>query len=118
VMHGGVAAIGATVSAYLLDRRQWRGVRLFAPGVLAAIALHSLFNQSLQSPMVSMVGAVVGVPLVLGGALYLSEQSLRRWLGGKMDRDIDVLNMIESSEFQQTRAGAYLMSLQEAFPPA
>jgi protease PrsW len=117
VMHGGVAAIGATVSAYLLDRRQWRGVRLFAPGVLAAIALHSLFNQSLQSPVVSMVVAVVGVPLVLGGALYLSEQSLRRWLGGKMDRDIDVLNMIESSEFQQTRVGSYLMSLQEAFPP-
>jgi hypothetical protein len=92
-------------------------VRLFAPGVLAAIALHSLFNQSLQSPVVSMVVAVVGVPLVLGGALYLSEQSLRRWLGGKMDRDIDVLNMIESSEFQQTRVGSYLMSLQEAFPP-
>jgi RsiW-degrading membrane proteinase PrsW (M82 family) len=117
VMHGGVAAIGATVSAYLFDSRQWRGVRLFAPGVLAAIVLHSLFNQSLQAPIVSMVVAVVGVPLLLGGVLYLSEQSLRRWLGGKMDRDIDVLNMIESSEFQQTRVGSYLMSLQGAFPP-
>jgi protease PrsW len=57
------------------------------------------------------------VPLVLGCVFYLSERSLRRWLGGKMDRDIDVLNMIESNEFQQTRVGAYLVSLQEAFPP-
>lgn len=117
IMHGGVAAIGATISAYLLDSRQWRGVRLFAPGLLAAIVLHSFFNQSVQSPVVSMVLAVVGVPIVLGCVLYLSEQSLRSWLGGKMDRDIDVLNMIGSNEFQQTRVGAYLMSLQEAFPP-
>lgn len=117
IMHGGVAAIGATISAYLLDSRQWRGVRLFAPGVAAAIGLHSLFNQSVESPVVSMVMAVVGVPVVLGCVLYLSEQSLRRWLGGKMDRDIDMLGMIESNEFQQTRVGAYLMSLQGAFPP-
>ena len=116
IMHGGVAAIGATISAYLLDSRQWRGVRLFAPGVLAAIVLYSFFNQSVQSPVVSMVLAVVGVPLVLGCVLYLSEQSLRRWLGGKMDRDIDMLDMIGSDEFQQTRVGAYLVSLQEAFP--
>ena len=34
-----------------------------------------------------------------------------------MDRDLDVLLMIDSQEFQQTRVGAYLMSLQEAFPP-
>lgn len=117
IMHGGVAAIGATISAYLLDSRQWHGVRLFAPGMVAAIVLHSFFNQSVQSPVVSMVLAVVGVPLVLGGVLYLSEQSLRRWLGGKMDRDIDMLDMIGSTEFQQTRVGSYLMSLQEAFPP-
>lgn len=117
IMHGGVAAIGATISAYLLESREWRGVRLFAPGVMAAIMLHILFNQSVQSPVVSMVLAVVGVPLVLGCVLYLSEQSLRRWLGGKMDRDIDVLNMIESDEFQQTRVGSYLLSLQEAFSP-
>jgi hypothetical protein len=64
-----------------------------------------------------MVLAVVGVPLVLGVVLYLSERSLRRWLGGKMDRDIDMLDMIGSEEFQQTRVGTYLMSLQEAFPP-
>lgn len=117
VMHGGVAALGATISAYLLDSRQWRSVRLYAPGVLAAIVLHSLFNQSLQRPVASMLAAVAGVPLILGFVFYFSEKSLRTWLGGKLDRDIDVLNMIGSREFQQTRIGTYLMSLQEAFPP-
>jgi protease PrsW len=117
VMHGGVAALGAIISAYLLESRQWRGARLFAPGLLTAVALHSLFNQSLQFPVASMVAAVAGLPLILGVVFYFSERSLQRWLGGKMDRDIDILIMIGSQEFQQSRVGAYLQSLQEAFPP-
>ena len=117
VMHGGVAALGAIISAYLLESRQWRGVRLFAPGLLTAIALHSLFNQTVQFPVASMVAAVVVLPLIFAIVFYFSERSLRQWLGGKMDRDLDVLLMIDSQEFQQTRVGAYLMSLQEAFPP-
>jgi RsiW-degrading membrane proteinase PrsW (M82 family) len=117
VMHGGVAALGAIISAYLLESRQWHGLRLFVPGLLTAIALHSLFNQTVQFPVASMVAAVVGLPLIFAVVFYFSERSLRKWLGGKMDRDLDVLLMIDSQEFQQTRVGAYLMSLQEAFPP-
>lgn len=117
IMHGGVAAIGATISAYLLESRQWRGVRLFVPGLIAAFVLHSLFNQSLRFPVASMVAAALGVPLILGVVFYFSERSLRRWLGGKMDRDIGIIEMIGSIEFQQTPVGAYLISLQEAFPP-
>lgn len=117
IMHGGVAAVGATISAYLLESRPWRGVRLFAYGIVAAIVLHSCFNQSLQHPGASMLAAVLGVPAILGFVFYFSEKSLRKWLGSKLDRDIDVLSMIGSNEFQQTRIGTYLLSLQEAFPP-
>jgi RsiW-degrading membrane proteinase PrsW (M82 family) len=118
VMHGGVSALGATISAFLLESRRWQGVRLYVPGLLAAVLLHSLFNQSLQSPVASTVAAVVGLPVILGFVFYFSEQSLRRWLGGKLDQDIDMLSMIGSKEFQDTPIGAYLMNLQEAFPPA
>ena len=117
IMHGGVAALGATISAYLLDSRERRGVRLFAPGLLVAIVLHSLFNQSLQTSISATIVTVVGVPLILVIVFYFSERSLRLWLGGKMDRDIDMLGMIGSDEFQNSRVGAYLTSLQEAFPP-
>src|SRR5215472_8377557 len=50
VMHGGVAAIGALLSVYLAESRQWRGFHQFAPGLLAAMLLHSLFNQGVLSP--------------------------------------------------------------------
>jgi RsiW-degrading membrane proteinase PrsW (M82 family) len=116
VMHGGVAALGATISAYLQESRKWAGVLLFMPGVVAAVLLHSAFNQSLQSPVASTVAAVTGLPLILGFVFYFSEQSLREWLGGKLDRDINVLSEIGSKEFRETRVGAYLTALQETFP--
>lgn len=116
VMHGGVAAIGALVSVYLFERRQWRGVRQFAPGLMAAILLHSVFNQGLLSPEESTVVVVFGLPMIFALVFYISEESLRRWMSGKLDQDIEMLAMIASGEFQHTPQGAYLMSLNDAFP--
>jgi RsiW-degrading membrane proteinase PrsW (M82 family) len=117
VMHGGVAAIGAFLSVYLFESRQWRGVRQFAPGLLMAIMLHSLFNQGVLSPAGSTVATVAGLPLIFLAVFYFSERSLHRWLGGKLDQDIDMIAMIASGEFKQTPQGVYLMSLNDAFPP-
>jgi hypothetical protein len=116
VMHGGVAAIGALVSVYLSESRQWRGALQFGPGLSAAIVLHSLFNQDLFSPATSMVATVAGLPFIFLVVFYFSERSLHGWLGGKLDQDIDMIGMIASGEFKQTPQGAYLMSL-SAFPP-
>jgi len=117
VMHGGVTAIGALVSLYLSESRRWRGVRQFAPGLVAAMILHSVFNQGVLSPASSMAATVIGLPLVFLVVFYFSERSLHRWLGGKLDRDIDMIAMIASGDFRQTPQGAYLMSLNNAFPP-
>jgi RsiW-degrading membrane proteinase PrsW (M82 family) len=117
VMHGGVAAIGAFVSVYLFESRQWRGLRQFAPGLAAAIILHSSFNQGILSPAGYMVASLAGLPLIFTVVFYFSEQSLHRWLGGKLDQDIEMIAMIGSGEFKRTPQGAYLMSLNGAFPP-
>jgi protease PrsW len=117
VMHGGVAAIGAFISVYLSESRQWRGARQFAPGLVVAIILHSLFNQDMLSPAGSTAATVAGLALIFVVVFYFSERSLHRWLGGKLDQDIDMIAMIASGEFKQTPQGAYLMSLNDAFPP-
>jgi protease PrsW len=117
VMHGGVAAIGALLAVYLSETRQWRGARQFAPGLVVAMMLHSLFNQGVLSPAGSTAVTVAGLPLIFIVVFYFSERSLHRWLGGKLDQDIDMLAMIASGEFKQTPQGAYLMSLNDAFPP-
>ncbi len=117
VMHGGVAAIGAFVSVYLAESRQWRGARQFAPGLVAAMILHSLFNQGVLSPAGSTAATIAGLTLIFTTVFYFSERSLHRWLGGKLDRDIEMIAMIASGEFKQTPQGAYLLSLNGAFPP-
>ena len=117
VMHGGAAAIGAFLSVYLSESRRWRGPRQFAPGLVAAILLHSLFNQGVLSPEQSTVAVVFLLPLIFVVVFYISEQSLRGWMTGKLDQDIDLLAMIASNEFKLTPQGAYLMSLNDAFPP-
>jgi RsiW-degrading membrane proteinase PrsW (M82 family) len=117
VMHGGVAAIGALVSVYVSESRQWQGAHQFAPGLGLAVILHSLFNQGVLSPVSSMAITVAGLPLVFLVVFYFSERSLRRWLGGKLDQDIDMIAMIASGQFKQTPQGAYLMSLNDSFPP-
>lgn len=116
IMHGGAAAIGAIISVYLSESRQWTGLRQFAPGLLAAIILHSFFNQGILSPAASTGAAAVGLPLIFIIVFFFSERSLRRWLGGKLDQDIEMIAMIASGEFKQTPQGAYLTSLNEAFP--
>jgi protease PrsW len=117
VMHGGAAAIGAFVSVYLFESRQWRGLRQFAPGLLAAMMLHSLFNQGVLSPAGSTAAVMAGLPLIFVVVFYFSERSLHRWMSGKLDQDIEMIAMIASGEFKNTPQGAYLMSLNDAFPP-
>jgi RsiW-degrading membrane proteinase PrsW (M82 family) len=117
IMHGGVAAIGAFVSVYLSESRQWHGVRQFAPGLAVAMLLHSLFNQDVLSPAGSAAVTIAGLPAIFLVVFYFSERSLQKWLSGKLDQDIDLIAMIASGEFKNTRQGAYLMSLNDAFPP-
>jgi hypothetical protein len=79
--------------------------------------LHSLFNQGMLSPASSTVTAVIGLSAIFLVVFYFSERSLHRWLSGKLDQDIDMIAMIASGEFKRTPQGAYLMSLNSAFPP-
>jgi RsiW-degrading membrane proteinase PrsW (M82 family) len=118
LMHGGVASIGAMVTVFLSERLGWHGGRLFAPGVAAAIMIHSLFNQGLLPPAPSAALMVVVMPVLIVGVFLWGERSLRDWLGQKLDQDIELLNMIAAGEFYKTRAGVYLESLQDSFPPA
>lgn len=117
MMHGGVAAIAAMLSILLSERRAWRGFRLFAPGLLSAIVIHSLFNQGLVTPLASTLITLLALPVLLTVIFLWSEDSMRRWLGDKLDKDIELLNLIATGELGRTRSGKYLQSLPEAFPP-
>ena len=117
MMHGGTTAIVGIVSIGLAERRGTREVRAYAPGLLLAVAIHSLYNQGLLPPAASAVAMLVGLPLALSFAFMQSEESLRKWLGDKLDKDIDLLRMIATGQLPATHAGQYLGSLRNSLRP-
>jgi len=65
----------------------------------------------------STLAILVGLPILLSLIFILSERSLQSWLGSKLDKDIELLEMISTGRFAETRAGSYLRSLRHSFPP-
>jgi hypothetical protein len=66
--------------------------------------------------MTALIAATVPVLLTL--VFGWSENGLRQWLGEGFDRDVELLAMISTGTFLQTRAGKFLLSLTKAFPPS
>lgn len=117
VMHGGATTVFSVVSQSLSERYVIHRYRLFLPGLLAAIVFHSLFNHLLVSPVLTVAGLVLVLPLLLVAVFQQSERRVRRWLGAGLDADADLLAMINSGRITDSRIGRYLQSLRESFPP-
>jgi protease PrsW len=117
MMHGGTTAIFGTVSANLAEIRSSRSPLVYLPGLAIAVIIHVLYNQPLLRPVTSAVLILVTLPAAMAFIFWRSEAALEKWLGTKLDKDIDLLQMITSGTFSSSRAGAYLRSLESTFAP-
>jgi RsiW-degrading membrane proteinase PrsW (M82 family) len=117
MMHGGTTAIFGTVSANLTEIRSSRSPFVFLPGLTIAVIIHVLYNQPLLRPVTSAVVILLTLPAGIAFIFWRSEAALEKWLGTKLDKDIDLLQMITSGTFSSSRAGSYLRSLESTFAP-
>jgi RsiW-degrading membrane proteinase PrsW (M82 family) len=117
MMHGGTTSIFSLISSNLSGRSSSPSWRVFGPGLALAIVIHAAYNQALFPPLPSTFAILVGLPILLSFIFILSEKSLRSWLGTKLDKDIELMEMISTGRFSETRAGSYLRSLRSSFPP-
>ena len=108
VMHGGTTAIFAIVS-------KSRRVSL---GLTIAFILHSLFNHFILSPAMSTLVIVLILPPLLVMVFAQSESLLREWIGTGFDFDAELLQVMNSGQFAESRAGQYLQSLRDHFDGA
>ncbi len=67
--------------------------------------------------MIAAVVVLVTLPALIALIFWRSEKALEKWLGTKLDKDIDLLQMIATGTFSKSRAGAYLQSLESTFTP-
>jgi len=115
MMHGGATAIFAAVSSNLSEIRGSRSVMVLLPGWAIAIAIHELYNQPLLKPVIAAAVILVALPAVIALIFWRSEKALEKWLGTKLDKDIDLLQMMSTRTFSSSHAGSYLRSLESAF---
>jgi RsiW-degrading membrane proteinase PrsW (M82 family) len=117
MMHGGATAIFGTVSANLSEIRGSRSTLTFLPGLAMAIVIHELYNQPLWRPVMAAAVVLVTLPIAITLIFWRSEKVLEKWLGMKLDKDIDLLQMIATGTFGKSPVGKYMQSLENTFTP-
>ncbi len=117
IMHGGMTAIFAIVAKTVFDRRDARGP-WWLPGLAIAIALHSLFNHFILSPVMSTLLLHITLPALILFVFWRSERATKRWLGTQMDVDAELLDIINSGRITESRIGHYVERMKERFEPA
>lgn len=115
IMHGGTATVLAMISVTLYERRPNAGLYLLLPGYLAAVALHSGFNFLLVKPALAAAATIVALPLVVYLVFQNSEKALREWLDEDLDSKVELLELINTGAFLDSRAGRMLRALRDRF---
>ena len=115
IMHGGTTAIFGVVSKTLSERESFPKLARYLPGLLIAFLIHSAFNHFFFSPILSTLGIIVILPPLMMLVFERSEKSLCAWLNVGFDADTELLELIESGAFSQSKVGLYLHSLTEKF---
>ena len=87
VMHGTTLAVLAAIAHQLGERENREAVSTFdfrlwwfVPGYLAAVAIHTAFNQFPDRPLLAMVGAALFAPLAILGIFAFGTAEAQRWL--------------------------------------
>ena len=87
IMHGTTLAILAAIAHQLAERNMHASAReyhfsplWFVPGFLAAVAIHTTFNQFPRQPMVAMLGTLVLAPLLLIAIFRFGTREADQWL--------------------------------------
>ena len=116
LLHALTTALIAIGAKSLLDRQPDRRALAIAAPWLGAVVLHSAFNHALVSPLLAAAMVMLVLPLVVLAVFTVSERKTREWVGAGLDLDVELLQLVRSSEFGGTRFGRYLAELRFRLP--
>lgn len=118
VMHGTTLAIMAAI-AHELAEREMRGTAeefdfnplWFVPGFLAAVAIHTLFNQFPGQPMLAMLGTIILAPLALMAIFRFGTGEAQRWLAVERAAHRAMLDALRTGRFPDDPVGRRIAAL-------
>lgn len=118
VMHGLTLAVLAAIAHELAERAtraqasEFRlRLRWFVPGYLAAVAIHSLFNQFPDRPLVAMLGALVAAPFTVMALFRFGALEAEQWLVAERAAHADALDRLRRGEWPDDPAAVRLGQL-------
>jgi len=115
IMHGGVVAIFAIMSQTLTERQMKINAVYYLPGLAVAIFLHSIFNHFLVAPVLQTIGTLFILPPLLQLVFQRSSKALHDWLELDFDADANLIEMIDSGQFSESKIGRFLDDLRGKF---
>ena len=115
IMHGGATAILCIIAHTLCEEHETTRLRWFLPGLAAAIVIHSAFNHFLGAPILATVITLVALPPVIVFVFDRSERSLRKWMEVDFNADTELLELLNSGRFTDSKVGQYLMTVRDRF---
>lgn len=115
IMHGGVAALFAIISQTLTERQMKINPLYYLPGFAVAALLHSTFNHFLVAPVLQAVGTLLVLPPLLLLVFQRSARAMHEWLELDFDADAQLITMITSGEFTESKIGRFLDDLRSKF---
>jgi protease PrsW len=124
VMHGATLAALAAI-AHELAERETRGAAAdykfnllwFLPGYAIAVAIHTLFNQFPDRPLVAMLGAIVIAPLVIIAIFSFGTGEAERWLLAEHADHQAQLNSLREGRWPAGPSGQKIAGLADRLGP-
>jgi protease PrsW len=116
MLHGGTTAIFAMMATTAADRQTSRAGVAFMNGWLAAVVIHAGFNYQLLPAVAQTLLILIALPLLMLWVFSRSDRAMAEWIGAGLDLDVDLLQLINSDVFEETRMGQYLRELRNRLP--
>ncbi|QDP19863.1 PrsW family glutamic-type intramembrane protease [Sphingomonas xanthus] len=118
VMHGCAVAILAA-TAHEFAERETRGVAAefnfsplwFAPGYLGAVAVHTLFNQFPNQPMLAMIATVAAAPFLIMTLLRFGAIEAQKWLATEREAHRIALDRWRAGRYPDSDSGRKIAAL-------
>ena len=124
VMHGTTLAVLAAFAQELAERenREAAGefnfhLWWFLPGYLIAVAIHTAFNQFPDQPLLAMMGAIVGAPVVLIAIFHFGQAEAERWLTAERAEHRAQVEALRSGRWPEGPAGRKVAALADRIGP-
>jgi len=124
VMHGTTLAIMAAIAHEFAERenREAAGsfdfsLWWFVPGYLAAVAIHTAFNQFPGQPFLAMMGAIILAPVAIMAIFHFGTAEAQHWLEEEYKAHKAQLAALRSGHWPDSPSGRRIAALAERLGP-